>query len=110
MVAPLEELQDASEFGESYCASLAASSAPGCQLVEVFNSHGIFLPQLADEAGLSGMLPPASCQLHPHTAPWSISDQLHASGAHMLGGSLVRGASVPSSCEWAIMPWQLCLL
>ncbi|CAL5224104.1 g6735 [Coccomyxa viridis] len=54
MVAALDELQDASEFSEAYCASLADSSAPGCQLMEVFNSHGIFLPQLADEAGLSG--------------------------------------------------------
>ena len=54
MVAALDELQDASEFSEAYCASLADSSAPGCQLMEVFKSHGIFLPQLADEAGLSG--------------------------------------------------------
>ena len=54
MVAALEEMQDASEFNEAYCASLADSTAPGCQLVEVFNSHGVFLPQLAGEQGLSG--------------------------------------------------------
>ena len=56
MVAALEGLQDASEFSDAYCASLADSSAPGCQLMEVFNSHGVFLPQLADEAGLSDEL------------------------------------------------------
>ena len=53
MMAALEGMQDTSEFSEAYCASLADSSAPGCQLVEVFNSHGVFLPQLAGQGGLN---------------------------------------------------------
>ena len=53
MLAALEGMQDTSEFSEAYCASLADSSAPGCQLVEVFNSHGVFLPQLAGQGGLN---------------------------------------------------------
>ena len=51
MMAALEGMQDTSEFSEAYCARLADSSAPGCQLVEVFNSHGVFLPQLAGQGG-----------------------------------------------------------
>ena len=54
MVAALAGMQDGSKFSESFCASLAESSAPGCQLVEIFNSFGVFLPQLAGQGGLHG--------------------------------------------------------
>ena len=89
MVAALEEMQDASEFSESYCASLADSSAPGCQLVEVFNSHGVFLPQLAGEQGLSSESP---LQPHSHTASQGSSRQLHASGHTVFRAALAAGS------------------
>ena len=54
MTGALEGRCDSSIFSEAHCASLAASSAPGCRLVEIYNSHGLFLPQLADQGGLQG--------------------------------------------------------
>ena len=54
MTGALEGRCDSSTFSEANCASLAASSAPGCRLVEIYNSHGLFLPQLAAQGGLQG--------------------------------------------------------
>ena len=54
MAPALEDRRDSSVFSEAYCASLAAGPAPGCRLVEVFNSHGPFLPELAGQGGLQG--------------------------------------------------------
>lgn len=54
MTGALEGRCDSSIFSEVHCASLAASSAPGCRLVEIYNSHGLFLPQLAGQGGLQG--------------------------------------------------------
>ena len=98
MVAALEGLQDTSEFSEPYCASLADSSAPGCQLVEVFNSHGVFLPQLADEAGLSGNPCPKTIRITPtlHYRAPQVSCMPQAqefSGGSLGCSSFLRGAT-----------------
>ena len=54
MTGAMEGRCDNSVFSEAYCASLAANSAPGCRLVEIYNSHGPFLPGLAGQGGVQG--------------------------------------------------------
>ena len=63
MAAAMEGASDSSVFSEAYCARLAASSAPGCRLIEVCNSQCPFLPMLAGQEGPQGDAPSASLQL-----------------------------------------------